>query len=172
LGYKQGGTAGFGLRRILIDQSGVKKAMLKMGEQKSIQTDRVVLVPGRTRRFKIVRWIYQSSFTDEGKLNPRLPPDSLNAQGIVTDYGREWNRATVHQVLTNEKYIGNNVYHRTSCKLKKKHVNNPPDKWVRADGVFEGIIEPELFLKAQEIILARSQKYTDEEMLEKLRACC
>ena len=64
-----------------------------------------------------------------------------------TDFGRAWNRATVHQVLTNEKYIGNNVYHRTSFKLKKKHVDNPPDKWIRADGVFEGIVEPELFCR-------------------------
>src|SRR5207248_3886391 len=40
LGFKQGGTAGFGLRRMLIDQSGTRKALLKMGEQKSIQTDR------------------------------------------------------------------------------------------------------------------------------------
>ena len=46
LGYRQGGTAGFGLRRVLLDQSGAKKGELKMGEQKSIQTDRVVLVPG------------------------------------------------------------------------------------------------------------------------------
>jgi hypothetical protein len=53
--------------------------------------------------------------------------------------------------------------------LKRKHVENPPDKWVRANGVFEGIIEPELFFKAREIILARSQKLTDEEMLTKLR---
>ena len=75
----------------------------------------------------------------------------------------------MHQILTNEKYIGNNVYHRTSCKLKKKHVVNPPDKWIRADGVFEGIIEPELFWRAREIILARSQKLTNDEMLEKLR---
>ena len=88
---------------------------------------------------------------------------------MVTDFGRAWNRATVHQVLTNEKYIGNNVYHRTSFKLKLKHVVNPPEKWIRADGVFEGIIEPELFFKAREIILARSRKLTDEEMLEKLR---
>jgi hypothetical protein len=72
-------------------------------------------------------------------------------------------------VLTNEKYIGNNVYHRTSFKLKRKHIENPPDKWVRANGVFEGIIEPELFFKTREIILARSQKLTDEEMLAKLR---
>ena len=168
LGYKQGGTAGFGLRRMLIDQSGQRKAMLKMGEQKSIQTDRVVLVRGPDEEVNVVRWIYDAFITEE-KLESAIAAE-LNAQGILTDFGRAWNRATVHQVLTNEKYIGNNVYHRTSCKLKKKHVNNPPDKWVRADGVFEGIIEPEPFLRAREMILARSRKYTDEEMLEQLRA--
>jgi hypothetical protein len=88
---------------------------------------------------------------------------------VVTDFGRAWNRVTVHQILTNEKYIGNNVYHRTSCKLKRKHVVNPPDKWIRADRVFEGIVNPELFLRAREIILARSHKLTNDEMLEKLR---
>ena len=41
---------------------------------------------------------------------------------------------------------------------------------MRADGVYAGIVGQELFLKAQEIILARSRKYTDEEMLEQLRA--
>jgi recombinase len=141
--------------------------MLKIGEQKSIQTDRVVLVRGPDEEVKIVRWIYQT-FIDDGKNESEIAK-SLNAQGVVTDFGRAWNRATVHQVLTNEKYIGNNVYHRTSFKLKRKHVENPPDKWVRANGVFEGIIEPELFFKTREIILARSQKLTDEEMLAKLR---
>ena len=168
LGYKQGGTAGFGLRRMLIDQNGARKAMLKMGEQKSIQTDRVVLRDLRgpeKEEIKIVRWIFQT-FIGEGKSEIAT---ILNAQGVVTDFGRAWNRVTVHQILTNEKYIGNNVYHRTSCKLKKKHVVNPPDKWIRADGVFEGIVQPELFWRAREIILARSQKLTDEEMLEKLR---
>ena len=167
LGYKQGGTAGFGLRRMLIDQHGERKALLKMGEQKSIQTDRVVLVRGPEEEIKIVRWIFQS-FIGEGKSESEIAA-ILNAQGIVTDFGRAWNRVTVHQILTNEKYIGNNVYHRTSCKLKKKHVVNPPDKWIRANGVFEGVVEPELFWRAREIILARSQKLTDEEMLEKLR---
>jgi DNA invertase Pin-like site-specific DNA recombinase len=167
LGYKQGGTAGFGLRRMLIDQSGERKTMLKMGEQKSIQTDRVVLVRGPDEEVKIVRWIFQT-FIGEGKSESEIAA-ILNAQGVVTDFGRAWNRVTVHQILTNEKYIGNNVYHRTSCKLKKKHVVNPPDKWIRADGAFEGIVEPELFCRVREIILARSQKLTDEEMLEKLR---
>jgi len=167
LGFRQGGAAGFGLRRVLIDPSGEKKAMLKMGEQKSIQTDRVVLVAGPDEEVEAVRRIYQEFITD-GKMESEIAA-GLNAQGIVTDYGRPWNRATVYQVLTNEKYIGNNVYSRTSCKLKKKHVNNPPDAWVRADGVYAGIVRQELFLRAREIILARSRKYTDEEMLEQLR---
>ena len=55
-------------------------------------------------------------------------------------------------------------------QTEKEARQQPAGKWVRADGVFAGIIAPELFLKAQEIILARSQKFTDEEMLEKLRA--
>ncbi len=166
LGYKQGGTAGFGLRRMLVDQSGERKAVLKIGEQKSIQTDRVILVAGPAEEVAIVRGIYRDFLG--GKLESEIAA-SLNARGILTDFGRAWTRGTVHELLTNEKYIGNNVYHRTSFKLKQKHVVNPPDRWIRADGVFEGIVEPELFFKVREIVLARSQRLTDDEMLEKLR---
>src|SRR6266480_4054798 len=143
LGFKQGGTAGYGLRRMLIDQSGQRKAMLKMGEQKSLQTDRVVLVRGPDEEVEIVQWIYRAFITD-GKTESEIAA-LLNARGIITDFGRAWTRGTVHQILTSEKYIGNNVYHRTSFKLKRAHVENPPERWIRADGVFEGIIEPELF---------------------------
>jgi hypothetical protein len=72
-------------------------------------------------------------------------------------------------VLTNEKYVGNNVYYRTSFKLKRKHVTNPPEQWIRAERAFAGIIEPGIFSRVREIILARSQKFTDAEMLDKLR---
>jgi DNA invertase Pin-like site-specific DNA recombinase len=166
-GFKQGGTAGFGLRRVLIDQNRQHKGVLKMGEQKSIQTDRVVLTPGPEEEVKIVRWIYQA-FVNEGKSELDIAK-ALNGQGVVTDFGRAWNRGTIHQVLTNEKYIGNNVYHRTSFKLKLKHTVNPQEKWIRGDGKFEGIIESSLFHTAQGIILARSRKLSDDEMLEKLR---
>ena len=166
-GFKQGGTAGFGLRRVLIDQNRQHKGVLKMGEQKSIQTDRVILTPGPEEEVKIVRWIYQE-FVNEGKSELDIAK-ALNGQGVVTDFGRAWNRGTIHQVLTNEKYIGNNVYHRTSFKLKLKHVVNPQEKWIRGDGKFEGIVESSLFHTAQGIILARSRKLSNDEMLEKLR---
>jgi hypothetical protein len=75
----------------------------------------------------------------------------------------------VGQVLTNEKYIGNNVYNRTSFKLKRKHVCNSPDMWVRADGVFEPVVRPELFFAVQGIIQERNRRFTDEEMIERLK---
>jgi hypothetical protein len=54
--------------------------------------------------------------------------------------------------------------------LKQKHVENPPEKWIRVDNAFIGIIDSTLFLAAQGIILTRSRKWSDEEMLEKLRS--
>lgn len=167
LGYKQGGTAGFGLRRMLVDQEGNHKGTLKIGEQKSLQTDRVILVPGPEQEVATVRWMYEA-FVREQKSEAEIAR-ILNEKGLLTDFGRQWTRATIHEVLVNEKYIGNNVYHRTSFKLKKKHVANPPEKWIRAEAVFEAIVDPALFHMAQGIILARSRKLSDEELLDKLR---
>jgi DNA invertase Pin-like site-specific DNA recombinase len=167
LGFKQGGTAGFGLRRMLIDQTGKHKSTLKVGEHKSLQTDRVVLVPGPEAEQEIVRWIYRV-FVDEGKTERQIA-ETLNGRHLVTDLGRPWTRGTVHQVLTNEKYIGHNVYHRTSFKLKRKHIMNPPEMWIRANGVFPAIVDPATFARAQEMILSRSKRYTDEEMLAALK---
>jgi hypothetical protein len=78
--------------------------------------------------------------------------------------------ATVHQILTNEKYIGNNVFNRTSFKLKKQRVINTPDMWIRADGVFEGIVDPNIFYTVQGMIRERSRKFSNEELLEKLKS--
>jgi hypothetical protein len=94
----------------------------------------------------------------------------LNARGVLTDLGRPWTRGTVRQVLTNEKYIGNNVYNRRSFKLKKKRVVNTPDMWVRREAAFDPIVSPEDFYTAQGIILARLRRLTNDEMLDRLRA--
>jgi hypothetical protein len=93
----------------------------------------------------------------------------LNERGIATDLGRLWTRGTVHQVLINEKYVGNNVWNRISYKLKKKRVRNDPDMWIRADGVFEPIVDRLLYDAAQAIIRERSQRLSDDEMLDALR---
>ena len=167
LGCRQGGPAGFGLRRMLRDASGARKGVLHRGEQKSIQTDRVILVPGPQEEVELVRWMYQT-FVEDKITESRLAA-MLNEREVTTDLQRAWTQSTVHQVLTNEKYVGNNVYNRMSFKLKKKRVANPREMWIRGDGAFESIVSLDLFMKAQEVIHARSRKYTDEELLVHLQ---
>lgn len=166
LGYRQGGPAGYGLRRALLNERGEVKAELKRGEHKSLQTDRVVLVPGPYEEVQTVRWIY-SRFLKQGRTEGEIAGE-LNERGILTDLGRAWTRATVHQILTNEKYIGNNVYNRRSFKLKRKRVANGPEMWIRSDGAFEAIVEAKQFQKVQAIIAARNRRFSDEEMLDRL----
>ncbi|MFN7275766.1 MAG: recombinase family protein [bacterium] len=167
LGYRQGGPAGFGLRRVLLDQSGALKAELKRGEHKSLQTDRVVLRPGPDEEIEVVRRIYRC-FLEES-LNEGEIARQLNADGLRTDLGRLWTSGTVHQILTNEKYIGNNVYNRKSFKLKQRRVMNPPEAWVRKPGAFEPVVPVEWFFTAQGIIQARSRRQSDAELLDRLK---
>ena len=167
LGYRQGGTPGFGLRRMLVDQSGAAKGVLQPGEHKSIQTDRVVLIPGPDDELRVVRWIYET-FIKEGLRESEIAT-RLTGREIENGFGRPWTRSMVQQILTNEKYVGNNVYNRISFKLKKKRVCNPPEMWVRADAVFEPIVDLESFFVVRGIIQERNRVFTDEELLDKLK---
>lgn len=167
LGHRQGGPAGYGLRRALIDQRGVFKNELAQGEQKSIQTDRVVLIAGPDAEIAVVREIYRRFVED--RIPEKQIADELNAHGLATDWGRPWTRGTVHQVLINEKYIGNNVWNQVSFKLKKRRVRNSPDIWIRADGAFPAIVDHGLYDAAQAIIRERYFRLSDDEMLEALR---
>lgn len=168
LGYRQGGTAGFGLRRQLVDGHGVPKNELGLGEHKSIQTDRVILVPGPPAEIEIVHQIYRL-FVEEGR-SEREIADWLNSKGILNDRCGFWSRGTVHQVLINEKYIGNNVWNHTSFKLKHTHTHNLSEEWIRAYEAFRPIVNVIIFKAAQSIIEARSYRMPDEEMLKALSA--
>ena len=168
LGYRQGGTPGFGLRRMLTDEHGKAKGELLAGQRKSLQSDRVVLVPGPASETSTVRRIYQM-FVEEGK-SEREIAGMLNMVGVTSDLGRLWTGDTIRQILKNEKYIGNNVYNRISFKLKKQRVQNRPELWVRAEGVFEPVVAKALFERARAIFDARNQHLSDEELLALLRS--
>ena len=83
LGYRQGGSAGFGLRRVLIDERGTIKSELKCGEQKSLQTDRVILMPGPADEVAWVGTMYRLLIEED--LSFREIADRLNEAGVTTD---------------------------------------------------------------------------------------
>jgi DNA invertase Pin-like site-specific DNA recombinase len=167
MGFRQGGPAGYGLRRQLIDRDLSPKGLLGRGERKSLQTDRVILVPGPENEIEVVRQIY-GLFVSEGKTEREIS-EALNGRGVFGEYERPWTRSTVHQVLTNPKYIGANIYNRRSFKLKHKRINNPVQMWIWRDGAFAPIVDVALFEQARRIIEARHQHLSDEDLLERLK---
>ena len=163
--YSAGGVRALTSR--LIDEHGATKGPLERGEHKSIQTDRVILTLGPAEEVELVRGIYQA-FVHQGYSEREIAAD-LNQRGLPTDLGRPWTRGTVHQILINEKYVGDNVWNRRSFKLKKKRVQNDPEMWIRSPDAFVAVVERELFEAARTIISARSFRLSDEEMLQSLR---
>ena len=167
LGFRQGGPAGYGLRRVLISQDGTVKGELGRGEHKSLQTDRVILAPGQAEEIRMVNQMYHW-FIQDG-LNEQEIAGRLNGMGVRTDLGRPWSRSTVNEVLTNQKYIGDNVYNRVSFKLKKARVVNPPHMWIKKESAFPPIVPVDVFYTAQGIIQGRARRYSNEELIERLR---
>ena len=166
LGFRQGGQPGYGLRRQLINERREPKGLLASGEHKSIQTDRVVLVPGPAEEITIIRRIYQL-FLDQNMRESDIARH-LNQTGVPGDAAKPWTGPAVHQILTNEKYIGNNVFNRVSFKLKQRRIRNQPSEWVRQDKAFEALVDHQTFLAVQRTIARRTRRFSDREMIELL----
>ena len=167
LGFRQGGPAGFGLRRQLVDRDGKEKGLLARGERKSLQTDRVILVPGPESEIVVVRDLF-SRFVDHSESEESLAKH-LNNNRVLSDMGKPWTRGAIHQLLTNPKYVGTNVYNRRSYKLKMKRLINPPEMWIVREEAFRAIVPTDLFLRAQRTIEARHLHLTNDDLLVRLR---
>lgn len=167
MGYHLGGSAGFGLRRLMVDRTGSPKGILKDGEQKHLQTDRVILIPGPPTEMEIVRSIFKM-FAHQ-HLSSRQIAKLLNGKGIRNNNGNLWTYQNVDWLLRSERYVGNNVYNRTSLKMQTRRIANPKVKWIRSDGVIEPIIDQELFAAARRRMRER-RILCDNDLLDHLTA--
>ena len=102
LGFRQGGTPGYGLRRLLLDQYGQPKTTLGPGDRKSFQLERVILTPGPDEEVETVRRVY-ALFIAEHKTETEIAT-LLNSEGVSTATGRLWSRGTIHE-LPHEREI-------------------------------------------------------------------
>jgi len=168
LGFKQGGTPGYGLRRMLISATGVPKQELATGERKSIATDRVILVPGPAHEVQCVRNIYKMLISD--KLSVHAITRALIERQVQYSGDSKWTPHVVDSILTQPKYAGYHVFGRTSSKLCTPTVRLPKSKWILTPGAFESIIDRATFLAAQRILQSRTIHQSNEELLDRLRA--
>ena len=167
-GFRGGGSAGYGLRRLLVDRNRVPKGILSRGELKSITTDRVLQIPGPPEEIEIVHEIYRMYVQE--RLVPREIASRLNERGIKSEFGGLWTRAIVLNVVTNPKYIGANVTNRKSYKLGTYGRPNPRNKWILREKTFEPIIDEDTFRLAQGVTATRAVRYTEQHLLDRLKA--
>jgi hypothetical protein len=122
LGLWRGGSAGYGLRRLLVNPNGSPITQLEHGQRKAISNDRVILRPGPSTDTKIVKRIFNSFVS--GKKFSEIEND-LNGDNVRNGRARPWSTRTIIKILENEAYIGSAVYNKTSFKLREKAVINP-----------------------------------------------
>jgi hypothetical protein len=168
LGFKQGGPPGLGYRRLLVSEDRKPKQILAHGERKSVATDRVTLVPGPAHEVKLVREIYRL-FTVE-RMTLKAIAAELNRRGIPTVRNAKWRHSVVRTILSHPKYIGCNVFNRTTNRLGSPSVGRPKAEWVITPGAHQGIVDLQTFAKAQEIFDTQTIRKTDEQVLRELRS--
>lgn len=121
---------------------------------------------GDSHEAMVIRRIFDE-FVDKRYSEYRIA-ERLNSDNVPSPNGGLWAGGAISVRLRNEKYIGTMVYNKTTQKLKTPTRRNSPDKWVRTQEAFEGLIPIEQFILAQQIIEERRRKYDPQQMLSTL----
>jgi len=86
MGFRVGGQAGYGFRRMMVSPNGKPKQKLRSGEYKSLETDRIILVPGPKKEVETVREVFAMALR---KRVSEIARD-LNARGVEFLDGKPW----------------------------------------------------------------------------------
>jgi DNA invertase Pin-like site-specific DNA recombinase len=165
-GYKAGGVAGYGLRRLLLTTDGRPKAVLGHGEHKCLATERVTYTLGPDHELRTVRTIY-SLFLDRG-LDSYAIARWLNEKGVPYSGGK-WNGQIVDTILTHPRYTGSVVFNRKSSRLRSKSKSNPPEQWIIQPNSFPAIIPQKRFEAVQRKLNDRVHHRSNDRLLKELR---
>ncbi len=169
-GYSAGGSAPYGLRRILLDENKQYLQDLLPGQHKVIANQRVTLAPGNKREIQVVQKIFDLFVLKAYSVQEVAW--WLNHRHISSPMGRTWHEATIRAILKNHKYTGCTTYNKQSQKLHAaKPTLNPQENWATNPQAFKGIVAKETFAQAQEIlrlsVVTVEKLYVDSHELRK-----
>jgi len=168
-GFRGGGALpGYGLRRMLVAADGTPKQILRLGERKAVQSDRVILVPGPAEEVTWVREVFRLFIEEE--YNYREIAELLNGNGVARANGRSWDVYAVRELLTNSKYNGWLTYGKWTRRLQTKPRKTPEAQWLRVRHPSAKLIDDATFLSARKRIKSFTINKADGELLDELRS--
>ena len=168
-GFRTGGTAGYGFRRMLVSPIGQMKQELRFGERKSIQEDRVVLVLGPAHEVQCVRQIFRM-LIEEHKMSTAIASE-LNRAGVYYNgiKRKHWYPGAIERILKNPKYAGVGVYGRRTQKLGTRATILPPNMWTTVPGSWRPIVDQDTFRTAGRVLQSQTANRSDDDLLDELR---
>ncbi len=167
-GYRTGGCAGYGLRRMLFSADKIPKGEIPPGDQKRLVNERVKLIPGPATEIHWIGEIYRMYIHEHMRLQHIA--NRLNQLGIPGLNGRNWTRNAVKGILRNPKYAGTVRYNATTERLRSAQKKNPEKEWIVVPCAFEGVVDPATFERAQEEYRNRPYNQSNDQLLEVLRS--
>ena len=126
-----------------------------------------------------IYWLYLKGYgkakigrmlTEDGILIPSIYKREVLGMNYYnpheTAHTKGWSYQTVHTILNNEVYLGTvvqNRSHNLSYK-NKKHVRQPEEQWIRAEGMHEPVIDSDTFRKVQERQKTRTKEIKSDSV--------
>jgi DNA invertase Pin-like site-specific DNA recombinase len=171
-GFHAGGMPPYGLHRLLVDEQRNPVQILERGQRKSIQNQRVKLVPGDKDEVRKIERIF-ADFVRKKK-SPLEIATTLNEENIPSPGKKKWSSGSIRSILTNESYIGTIVYNKTGQRLLSKTKRNPKAEWIRNENAFPPTVNRKLFDQAQAIFKKQREEYfkkhSVEDMVSRLKS--
>jgi DNA invertase Pin-like site-specific DNA recombinase len=179
LGFWNGGNAPFGYRRMLCDALGNPKQILKNGEQKNLNTEKVKLVLGPANEVKTIQLIFDLYASEQ--MGMRAIAQHLTSKGILSPgFGQNmnvrdhkgvcvqrknsgvWGLSIIERILSNYIYTGAIVYGKAKTgKFSRKEnlwgdqhdleTSHDKKNHIIKEDAHEALISKEQFLKVQAI---------------------
>jgi DNA invertase Pin-like site-specific DNA recombinase len=168
LGFRVGGTAGYGFRRVMVSPDGRHLHQFSKGEYKYSKRNRTILIPGPEEEVAIIRDIF--SMADTKGMGCQEITLELSRRGILFHTGKPWDYGDVFRTLTNPKYMGANVWGRTSTRLKSRKREILPENWIVKSDAFVPIIDAQVYDRVQDCLRRRRRsEWTDAGLLHRLK---
>lgn len=141
LGFKMGGTAPYGTRRQVVNESGKPRMILRKGQRKALSTDKVVFALGPKEEAQVVERIFRDYAIRRKKLTEIAR--WLNDEKRKHPKGGAWTPEIVRCMLKNEIYIGTFVFGRRYVNLGRTIWFDEKD-WIRV-AVVQPVVSVQLF---------------------------
>lgn len=150
-GYSAGGSAPYGLKRVLLDEQKCYLQDLRPGQHKVIANQRVTFAPGNPQAVSTVQLIFKM-FVNQACDATEIA-NTLNHRHSTGPSGKPWTPAAIRNILRTDKYCGRTVYNRTSRKLHAaQETTNTRGEWAIGHDAFKPIVSTGVFDMVQTIL--------------------